>query len=122
MLIEQIIFEIDNFIMQLFDKFTRMIGQRIAHIDQPATAVGRPGTFFQIIDHVIQRKHFTLTRRHNQAFVHIEAHGHQLIGALVGTAINAAQGNKGALAKTTHPRTHAIARQGITYVIGKQRG
>ncbi|MNY34657.1 hypothetical protein D3C86_1690140 [compost metagenome] len=71
MLIEQVIFEIDNFIMQLFDKFTGVIGQRITNINQPRAAIDRPGSFFQVIDHVIQRQHLALTGRDNQALIHI---------------------------------------------------
>ncbi|MNT54961.1 hypothetical protein D3C72_1921610 [compost metagenome] len=117
MLIEQVIFEIDNFIVQLFDKFTGVIRQRIAGIDQPRTAVDRPGPLFQIVDHIIQRQHFALPGGDNQTFIHIKTHGDQLIRALVGAAIDAAQRNQRALPETADARSQALPGQRVAHAV-----
>lgn len=53
LLIEQVIFQIDNFVVQLFDKFAGMIGQRITNIHQPTATISRPCTFTEVADHII---------------------------------------------------------------------
>ncbi|CSP61441.1 Uncharacterised protein [Shigella sonnei] len=65
LLIKEIIFKVDNFIVQLLDKFAGMIGQRIAHIHQPPSAIGRTRALFQIAHHIVQRQHFALSGRNN---------------------------------------------------------
>ncbi|SSL83903.1 Uncharacterised protein [Klebsiella pneumoniae] len=108
--------------MQLFDKLAGMIGQRIADLHQPAAAVRRAITFLQVAQHIVQRQHFALTSGDDQPLIHIQAHRHQLVGPLISTAVDTAQGDQRPVTDPRHPRPGALPRQGIAYVIGQQRG
>lgn len=120
--VEQVVFQVDNAIVQLFDKLAGMIGQRIAYLHQPAAAVRRAITFLQVAQHIVQRQHFALTSGDDQPLIHIQAHRHQLVGPLIGTAVDTAQGDQRPVTDPRHPRPGALPRQGIAYVIGQQRG
>ncbi|SAF68193.1 Uncharacterised protein [Enterobacter cloacae] len=93
MLIEQVIFQIDDFIVKFFYKLAGMFGQRITHIHQPAAAIRWSRALFQIVNDVIQRQHFSLAGGNNQPFIHINTHGHQLIRTLIRTAVYTTQRN-----------------------------
>ncbi|MNC14179.1 hypothetical protein D3C75_619450 [compost metagenome] len=61
-MIEQVIFEIDNFVMQLFNKLAGMVSQRVAYIHQPTAGIDRSCALFEVIHHVIERQYPALTR------------------------------------------------------------